>query len=295
MSQPIIFLVGPTGSGKTDRALQIARRHHGEIICADSRTVYRGLDIGTAKPTAEEQAEVRHWGLDLVNPDEAFSAHEFKVRAQNAIKDIHRRGKLPIVVGGTGLYIDTLLYDMQLGPKADPEKRQALSRLSVEELQRNIMEHDLQMPQNMLNKRHLIRAIELDGKVVKKNEHKILDSIVVGISTDKEKLLHRLRGRARAMFHNPALFEETRLAVERYGWDAPGLSGNIYRLVRQIEAGQMSHEEAIEKFVTLDWQLAKRQMTWFHRNPDIVWLEFDQVAAFIDRSLMIIPQHPSDE
>ena len=110
---PLVVIVGPTASGKSATAMDVARAFNGEIICADSRTVYKGMDIGTAKPTAEDRAEVQHWGLDLVQPDERFTAADFKFYAQQKIAEIRARGHLPIVVGGTGLYVDGLIFDYQ--------------------------------------------------------------------------------------------------------------------------------------------------------------------------------------
>lgn len=280
MNKPIIFIVGPTGCGKTEVSLRLAQRMKGEIICTDSRTVYKGLDIGTAKPTPEEQATVRHWGLDLVEPSESFSAHQFKMMAQEAIADIQARGKMPLVVGGTGLYIDTLLYDMELGPKADTELRQELETLDIEGLQARLAALGLPVPQNSLNKRHLVRAIELQGIAPTKKD-KLEQAIVVGIAIYKEELLPRLRLRAEAMFADPRLYQETETAAARWGWGTPGLSGNIYQVLRLMQEEGLSKQEAIERFVTLDWQLAKRQLTWFRRSADIVWLQRDDVFAYV--------------
>src|SRR6266496_2898548 len=126
---PLVVIVGATASGKSALAMEVARQWDGEIIAADSRTVYKGMDIGTAKPTAEDQAHVRHHLLDIRNPDEHFSAAEFKQLAETAIKNISGRGKLPILVGGPGLYVHAILYDYQFGPAADMQKRAYLDTL----------------------------------------------------------------------------------------------------------------------------------------------------------------------
>jgi tRNA dimethylallyltransferase len=160
----LVAIVGPTASGKSGLAMETARRFYGEIIAADSRTIYKGMDIGTAKPSKADQAEIPHWGLDLVEPGQGFSAQKFKVYANQKITDINLRGKLAILVGGTGLYMDSVLYDFQFGPAADAEQRSALERLNVEQLQIIIEQKGLARPENIKNKRHLIRTIERRGQ-----------------------------------------------------------------------------------------------------------------------------------
>ena len=114
---PLIVIIGPTASGKTSLAIRLAKKYRGEIICADSRTVYRGMNIGTAKPSLEEQQGVSHWGLDLVDPGDSFSVSQFKDYARQKIKEIRSRGNIPFLVGGTGLYIDSVIFDFQFGAK----------------------------------------------------------------------------------------------------------------------------------------------------------------------------------
>src|SRR5262245_27832773 len=123
---PLVVIVGETGSGKSALALELAERFNGEIICADSRTVYKGMDVGTAKPSPEDRQRVRHYGLDVVEPGEGFSAHAFSLLAQAAIHEIAARGKLPILAGGSGLYVDAVLYGFQFRPKPEPALRSSL-------------------------------------------------------------------------------------------------------------------------------------------------------------------------
>ena len=130
----LLAIVGPTASGKTELALRVAAAIPAEIICADSRTVYKGLDVGTAKPSAFEQSQVPHHGLDIVTPDQTFSAAEFQRYAQQWIADIRKRDKLPIIVGGTGLYVEALLYDYQFGQPIDQERREVLEGMTLEAL-----------------------------------------------------------------------------------------------------------------------------------------------------------------
>ncbi len=281
---PLVVVVGPTASGKSALAMQIARQHSGEIIAADSRTVYRGMDIGTAKPTLHDQAQVPHHLVDVRNPDESFSAAEFKRLADAVIEDIIHRGKLPILVGGTGLYIDAILFDYQFGPTADEVERARLNGLSIEELQRMCRLNNIDMPINSMNKRHLVRAIELGGLLKQK---KMLrdNTLVVGIATDREILRQRIQQRAQEMVAAGVLDEVAALGT-RYQWNGEALKGNIYRIFRPVVEGDKSADEALEEFVRSDMALAKRQMTWFKRNPYIKWSSSpEKLRAMVDTFL----------
>ncbi len=268
---PLVVIVGATASGKSALAMEVARQWDGEIIAADSRTVYKGMDIGTAKPTAEDQAHVRHHLLDIRNPDEHFSAAEFKQLAETAIKNISGRGKLPILVGGTGLYVDAILYDYQFGPAADMQKRAYLDTLSVEVLQEMCRQRAIALPVNKNNRRHLIRALELGGL---RNDLKKLraSTLIVGITTKRERLRERIAARAHNMIEK-GIVGEVEAVGKKYNWHGEALKGNIYRIFRDVVEGKMSLGEATEASIRSDMALAKRQMTWFKRNSDIVWSE----------------------
>src|SRR5680860_52655 len=162
MNSKIVCIVGPTGSGKSDIAMDMASKYNGEIICADSRTVYQGMDIGTAKPTADDRRLVIHHLLDEVSPDESFNASQFQRLATQAIGDIAGRGKLPMLVGGTGLYVDSVVYGFDFSNKPDPQQRRQLQAMSVEQLQQIISDRGLPVPANDRNPRHLMRTIETD-------------------------------------------------------------------------------------------------------------------------------------
>ncbi|HEY5695257.1 MAG TPA: isopentenyl transferase family protein, partial [Candidatus Saccharimonadales bacterium] len=152
-SLPLIVLVGPTASGKTSVAIELAQQVDGEIICADSRTVYKSMDIGTAKPTAIEQALAPHWGIDLVEPGEYFTAADFKQYANAKIAEIRGRGHTPFLVGGTGLYIDAVVFDYQFGPPVNTTERARLEAMSVKELQGYCEENNVELPENKQNRR----------------------------------------------------------------------------------------------------------------------------------------------
>lgn len=286
VTPPLIVIVGPTASGKSDLAMSIAQEYDGELICADSRTVYKDLDIGTAKPTKRDQALVRHHMLDLVEPGQIFTAADFKRLANLAIEDISARGKLPIMVGGTGLYVDSVIFNYQFGEPANPAKRTELLGFSVEHLQQICREKNIELPINSKNKRHLIRAIELGG-LPKANRELRANTIVVGISTEREILRERISRRAHLMLQ-AGIFDEVRCAGQKYGWQSEAMTGNIYPIFKDLIAGQISEGEAIDRFIKSDMSLAKRQMTWFKRNPYIIWGMQDELKVQIEAFLHVV-------
>ncbi len=238
---PLVVILGSTASGKTAAGIELAKQVNGEIICADSRTIYRGMDIGTAKPTLKEQQGVPHHLLDIVHPNERFSAAEFKKRATEKINEIWSQGKIPIMVGGTGLYIDSVLFDYQF---------------STEDARRDAV-----------NSRHLSNADQSDRKKPLRG-----NTLVLGISVQREVLRARIEARVEAMFEDGFLSEVKALA-KQYGWENESMSGIGYRLARQYVEGGADEHQVKEAFVSRDMSLAKRQMTWFKRNPYIHWFE----------------------
>jgi len=278
--EPLVVIVGPTASGKTALAIEAARQFGGEIICADSRSIYKGMDIGTAKPTLEEQSLVPHWGLDLVEPNEPFSAADFKVYANKKIEEIRGRGHIPFLVGGSGLYVDAVIFDYEFGPVANPQRRKELEEMSLEELHEYCYKHNIQIPENDKNKRYVIRAIEQKSINTKRRRHPISNSIIVGIATDREVLRDRIKVRAEQLFDDGVVAEATLLG-EKYGWEGEAMTGNIYPLVHTYLEGELSLRELKEKFTTSDWRLAKRQLTWLRRNPFIHWGELTEVRNYL--------------
>lgn len=240
-----IVIVGPTASGKTGVSIEIAKEIErqklggfsgAEVISADSRAIYQGMDIGTAKPDACEQDGVPHWGIDLVRPGERFTVADWKDYAEQKIREIRERGKLPMVVGGTGLYIDALIYDYKFG-----------------EHEKNSQADRVQMCSQFLT---------------------------IGVKTDPEKLRERIKLRADKLFVQE-IFEETRRLVEQYGWGSQAMKSNIYQFVWAYLQGEYDLEKAKELFIYDDWHLAKRQMTWFKRNPEIIWLPLEEIRGFV--------------
>jgi len=284
---PLIVIVGPTASGKTALAVELAEKYGGEIICADSRTVYRYMDIGTAKPSATERMRVPHWGIDLVDPDENFTASDFKEYALNKIADIRRRNRVPFMVGGTGLYIDAVLFDYQFGAKSDPAQRAELQKLSIDQLQQYCIKNNIDLPENDLNKRYLIRAIERKDGRHKRNYEILGNTTIVGIATDKGNLHERITSRVEQLFTSNVA-EEARSLGEKYGWDSESMTGNIYPILHRYIMQEINIEEAKSLSVASDRHLAKRQMTWFRRNPYILWGTHQDVSTLLSK---VITRH----
>lgn len=279
-TKPLVVIVGPTASGKTGLAIKIANRLNGEVIAADSRTIYKYMDVGTAKPTVEEMDNVPHWGLDLVEPGEPFSAADFKDYALKKINEIRSRGHLPILVGGSGLYVDAIIFDYQFGAIADPEKRTQLLSMSRDGLIDYCKKNNITLPENVQNKRYLVRAIEQQGINQKRRSTPIENTIIVGIATNTEVLRERIEKRADLMFESGMIDEAMKLG-ERFGWHSEAMTGNIYRLVERYINDELTSEELHNQLVLSDWHLAKRQLTWLRRNKFINWLSLDKAEQFI--------------
>lgn len=265
-----IVILGPTASGKTGISIELGKAISGafterslsgcglpsghspketlrkdalkspyqgaEIISADSRAIYRGMELGTAAPSFEEQAGIPHWGIGIVDPGERFTVADWKEYAEEKIREIRERGNLPMVVGGTGLYIDALIYDYKFG---EHEKNSQCDRAEM-----------------------------------------CSQFLTIGVKTDAEVLRERITERADKLFVQE-LFEETRNLVERYGWGSQAMKSNIYQFAWGYLQGEYSLERAKELFIYDDWHLAKRQMTWFKRNKNIIWLPLAEVKPYV--------------
>ena len=280
----LLAIVGPTASGKTGLSIAIAKKIRGEIIAADSRTVYKRLDIGTAKPTDQEQQGIPHFGLDLVGPGQTFSVGDFKTYADTKIHDIQNRGNIPLLVGGTGLYIDAVLYDYSLAPP-NSDLRKNLEGLGVIELQKMIVDRGLSMPENAQNRRHLVRTLEKDSAKIERKSLRP-GTLIIGINPDREQLRDRITERAHAMLAAGVL-DEVAWGLEHYGLESEAMTGGVYRIYRDVIWGKLTTEQAVKLFVTSDMQLAKRQITWFKRNPDITWFDSaDAARRWFDKTFI---------
>jgi len=281
---PLIVVTGPTASGKTTLALELAEKWGGEIICADSRTVYKGMDLGTAKPSRGEQKKVCHWALDMVEPGERFTAADFQRIANHAIMDIRSRNKVPFLVGGTGLYIDAVVLNFVFGPDVDIDKRNKLESLTMEQLISLHTKQQIDLPENDKNRRHLIRNIEKYNISTSRNSTPDDTTFVFGIQTEKEVLRERIQVRANEIFAGK-IVQETQQLIANYGKDNEGMTGNIYPLILRMMKGELSEEEAKEQFITKDWQLAKRQLTWLRRHDFVQWLALGDARSAIEAIL----------
>lgn len=264
MKPKVLVIVGPTASGKSALAVELARKLDGEVVSADSRQVYKGLDIGTGKITRREMRGVPHHLLDVAYPREQFTASKYKKFALGAIKKILSKGKLPIVVGGTGFYIDALRMDLPEVPP-NPALRENLENKSLKELQKMLGRHRLK---DMQNRVRLIRAIEIIkalGKIPKAKMDKRYNFVFVGLKPKgldkkiKERLIKRI----------PGIIRETKKLGAKRAYEL----GLEYRFASLYLQGKLNKKEFVEKLNTAIRQYAKRQMTWFKRNKDITWFE----------------------
>lgn len=286
---PLLVIVGETASGKSALASRLAQAFNGEIICADSWTVRREVNIGTAKPTAEERALVPHHLLDQAGPDEDFTAAVFKRLAEAAIIDISSRGKLPIMAGGTGLYIDGVLYDFGFLPAGSRRNRAGLNLLNVTELLEKLDGLRIDTGDvDKRNKRRLIRLIETNGAMPSRKGLRG-NTLIIGLKTDRATLDGRIAKRVDDMLAN-GLESEVKALAERYGWGCEALKGVGYAQWQGYFTGSQSLPETRQKIIKATLDLAKRQRTWFKRNKSIQWLDtpvkwsevVDLITTFLD-------------
>ena len=275
----IIAIVGPTASGKSALAIEMARHLNGEIISADSRQVYRGMDIGTGKITKNERKIVRHYMIDVINPNQQFTVSIFKELAEKNIIDIAKRGKTPIICGGTGLYIDALLYNMNF-PNVPPNKklRAKLEKQSVEQLFKQLCKLDPERADNIdaHNKRRLIRALEIidaTGRPVPINKMSTkYDILWYGITWPKNALNRRIKQRLDKRFNKGMVDEVRRLKRSGVTWKRLYDFGLEYRWISLYLQNRITLQKMKDNLYHEIVQYSKRQMTWFKRNKNIRWI-----------------------
>lgn len=286
-NEKLIAIVGPTASGKSDLAMDLARQFKGEIICADSRTIYKGMNIGTAKPSKEDRAEIPHHLLDLLEPDQSFSAAEFKQLATQVISNIQSRGKLPILVGGSGLYIYAVIYDYQFPAGARTEKRVELEAKTTDELLLLLQHADPEILNQIdtQNRRRVIRAIETAGQLKAKSKNLDPTILLLGLALNKEVSQQRIQQRAEKML-SQGLFQEVKMFTDKYGNNTEALNIPLYRAVNKAVAENWDNEKLVNEMARQDLALVKKQMTWFKRNGDIVWTSDTKKATGLVREFL---------
>ncbi|UOC11808.1 tRNA (adenosine(37)-N6)-dimethylallyltransferase MiaA [Streptococcus equinus] len=288
----LLAVVGPTAVGKTALGIELAKQFNGEIISGDSQQVYRQLDIGTAKATPEEQAEAVHHLIDVRNVDETYSVYDFVQEASAAISDIVSRGKLPIIVGGTGLYLQSLLEGYHLGGQVDQEKvlayRKELDLLSDDELFEKIAEQKIEIPQ--INRRRAIRALELAkfGKDLE-NKETDYDAYLIGLNDDRQVLYDRINRRVDLMVENGVL-DEAKWLYDNYR-EVQAARAIGYKELFPYFSGEDSLENCVEKLKQNTRRFAKRQLTWFRNRMAVQFYNVSEtdfktkVAEDVDRFL----------
>lgn len=292
--KPLIVILGPTASGKTGLALKLAKKFNGELVNADSRQIYKEMNIATnklgkeitIKKTIEDETiyfidTIPLYLLDLVNPDQDFSLAQYKNAAISKIKKIQEDGRLPILVGGTGLYISAIVDNLDI-PPAPPDKklREELEKKSPQDLFMELQKIDPASAESIGpdNKRKIIRALEVcktTGKPFSSQQKKgkpLFDILQIGIKTDREKLYGKIDERVEEMIKT-GLVEETEKLLQKYSFRLPSMSGIGYKEIGSFLQGNFSLPEAIQQIKFHTHQYARRQITWFKRDSSIKWIE----------------------
>lgn len=289
MQKPkVIVICGPTASGKTSLSIELAKKINGEIISADSMQIYKDMNIGTAKPYDEEKQGIKHYLMDYVSPKERYSVAQFKNDAEIAIEEIISKGKTPIIVGGTGLYIDSLIYGIEYNNiEIDEEYRKELEKIietqGLEILYEKAKEIDSQAMKKISpnDKKRIMRVLEIyhaTGKTKteqeeesRKNEVKY-DYKVFALNMDREKLYERINKRVDIMIER-GLIQEVEDLQKKYNEFPTAMQGLGYKEVVDYIQGKYTQEEMIEKIKMESRRYAKRQLTWFRKNKETIWLD----------------------
>lgn len=284
---PLVAIVGETASGKSALGLKLAKRFNGEVICADSWTVRREVNIGAAKPTTKERQHVPHHLIDIVSPCEDFNAAVFKQLANQAILDISKRGKLSIMAGGTGLYVDSVVFDYSFLPAPSEDMRDELNALTIDELVVRIEQEGLSLEGiDIRNKRRLIRLLESGG--ARPNQKPMRPrTLVIGVAREREDTKRRIAMRVDRML-DEGLEDEVRRLYNSYGWECEALKGIGYQEWREYFLGTQDLHTVRDRIIKDTIDLAKRQRTWFKRNKSIHWTSsFEEsvelVTTFLDK------------
>ncbi len=289
---PLIVVAGPTASGKTSLSVQLAKRLDGEIVSADSMQIYKYMDIGTAKPTDTEKEGIPHHMMDFLDPSENFSVADYCSAAHEVIRDIHARGQIPIVVGGTGFYIDSLVNNIDFGETvSDGEIRKELELFAKERGREALYEilkkidpitAEKYHPNNV---RRIIRAIEfyrITGETISAHAMEEKDArynaVWLAVDWDREVLYDRINRRVDQMVSD-GLLDEAKSLLERYDPTSTAMQSIGYKELKGYFYGTCELSEALEQIKMSSRRYAKRQLTWFRRNEDIHWIKADENIA----------------
>ncbi|WP_042356647.1 tRNA (adenosine(37)-N6)-dimethylallyltransferase MiaA [Bacillus rubiinfantis] len=290
-NQKLLVIIGPTAVGKTKLSIQMAKRFNGEIISGDSMQIYRGMDIGTAKIKTAEMEGIPHHLIDIKDPDERFSVAEFQQLVRSKISDIASKGKLPIIVGGTGLYIQSVIYNYQFSDVvSNPPLRilleQRARELGPEVLHQELMRVDPSSASEIHpnNLKRVIRALEIyysTGKT--RNEftdtaqsHSLYNTAIIGLTMEREQLYNRINYRVDLMLAE-GLLEEVKQLHQRGLRDGQSIQAIGYKEIYQYLDGEVTLEEAIEKLKQNSRRYAKRQLTWFRNKMEVKWFDMTNV------------------
>ena len=282
-----LVIAGPTGVGKTDLSIKLAKLLNADIISADSAQIYKEMDIGTAKITAEEMQGVKHYMLDVVEPIKKYSVGDYQTAVDNILNEKERESKNIILTGGTGLYIGSITEGLSDLPAGDPVLREELLKLDSEELYKKLMELDPQAAEDIHinNRRRVERAVEvclltgdkfsvLSKKNIKNNNYNFLK---VALERDREYLYERINLRVDIMLEK-GLEKEVRALYEKYGENLRKINIIGYTELIEYFNGQVSYEEAVENIKRNSRRYAKRQFTWFKNDPTYVWFDLDKLS-----------------
>lgn len=285
--EKVIVICGPTASGKTALSIELAKKIDGEVVSCDSMQIYKDMDIGTAKPTKEEMQGIKHYLIDFVSPDERYSVADYKKDAKKAIKEILEKEKTPIVVGGTGLYIDSLIYEIEYQDiKFDETYRKALEKQAEKNGLDMLYEKAKKIDPKAIekisrnDKKRILRILEIyhaTGKNKTEQEQESrkkeveYDYKVYALDWDREKLYERINKRVDIMIEQ-GLIEEVRRIYKKYEKFPTAMQGLGYKEVVEYIEGNTTKEEMIEKIKQETRRYAKRQLTWFRKNKQTIWL-----------------------
>lgn len=291
MKKTIYVIGGPTASGKSKLAVELAKKINGEIISADSMQVYKDMNIGTAKINTEEMCGIKHYLIDIISPEKRYSVSNFKKDAEKAIETILNKEKTPIIVGGTGLYIDSLIYGIEFqDEKIDEEYREKLNKIAEEQGLENLYNQAQEIdPEAMKkisknDKKRIIRVLEIYHKTGKtkteleKESRKVnleYNYKVYAITMDREKLYKRINNRVDEMIQK-GLIDEVKEILEKYNHFPTAMQGLGYKEVVEFLENKTTENEMIEKIKKETRHYAKRQLTWFRKNKETEWLNGEE-------------------